>query len=271
MSAYYSACFCTTSIVPYRSLLPPPQLTASPKSMALIAFLSPPSGSTLVTAAKREAHVIDTLPTLLSAYETFDASELTDTVVVSNSFWSSLSSKLPALIFAEVLASVTFLVITSILISQGRFLLDVTSNNNTSKKTPRSELSIDLSKLLLCIAIDVLGSANEAIPVVGEVVDVIYAPIAALLLRQLFQGSNVVFLLEFVEEILPFTDVLPLATICWVVESFFGSSGFAQILRIGDYSPEKTMRFKKMPKDVQDAVIIQSQQKDMKQIDEPSN
>ena len=70
-------------------------------------------------------------------------------------------------------------------------------------------------------------------------VDVVYAPIAALLLRQLFAGSNIVFLLEFTEEILPFTDVLPLATICWVVESFFGSGSLARALRIGEFAPDR--------------------------------
>lgn len=65
--------------------------------------------------------------------------------------------------------------------------------------------------------------------------DVIYAPIAALTLRSLFQGSNVVFALEFAEEFLPLTDVLPLATICWIVETFYGDSKFAQTLQIGVY------------------------------------
>ena len=64
-----------------------------------------------------------------------------------------------------------------------------------------------------------------------------YAPVAALALRTIFQGSNVVFALEFVEEILPFTDILPLATICWVVETYFGDSDVAKTLQIGVYGP----------------------------------
>ena len=67
----------------------------------------------------------------------------------------------------------------------------------------------------------------------------IYAPIAALLLRQLFSGSNIIFLLEFTEEILPFTDVLPLATICWIVESFFGEGNLARALKIGEFAPDR--------------------------------
>lgn len=190
------------------------------------------------------------VPTLVTSFNIFNGSELTDTVVVSNSFWSTLSSKLPALLLAEVLASLAFVAIASILIAQGKFLLDVTSNNNVPKKSlTDKEVPVDFSKLLICIVIDILGSANEAIPVVGEIVDVLYAPMAALLLRQMFQGSNVVFLLEFVEEILPFTDILPLATICWTIETFFGSGNLAKALRIGDFAPNNAIPYKKTPND----------------------
>ena len=45
------------------------------------------------------------------------------------------------------------------------------------------------------------------------------------------------FALEFAEEILPLTDILPLATICWVVETYFGDSDIARILQVGVYGP----------------------------------
>ena len=145
-------------------------------------------------------------------------------------------------------------------------------------------MTIDMTKLLICIAIDTLGSANEAIPIVGEVMDVFYAPIAALLLRQLFQGSNVVLLLEFVEEILPFTDVLPLATICWVIETFFSGGDIARVLRIGDFGNEQMMKMRTeiqfndddtiIPREtrkessVKDAVVVEAIRKDKKLLDE---
>ena len=75
-----------------------------------------------------------------------------------------------------------------------------------------SPANVDFGKLLLCIVIDVIGSASELVPVLGEVTDVVWAPIAGLALRSLF-GSNILFALEFAEEILPFTDILPLATL----------------------------------------------------------
>lgn len=196
-----------------------------------------------------------TLPTILTSVKVFDGSEITNAVVVSDKFWTELSSQLPYLLLAQLLAAFVFVVIASLVTAQGKFILDQAASDNSdniqsTKTKSRNKAQfrraneppppqLDFTKLLFCICIDIVGSANEVIPLVGELVDVIYAPIAALLLRQLFSGSNVVFLLEFTEEILPFTDVLPLATICWVVESFFSSGNLARALRIGEYAPDR--------------------------------
>ncbi len=187
---------------------------------------------------------LSSISSLITSVNYFDGSEISNPVVVSNTFWSTLSSKLPALLLAEVLASLTFVVIASFVAAQGKFIIDRVASNTRSEAQTKgfstsSLPSLDFTKLLLCIIIDIIGSANEAIPLVGELVDVVYAPIAALFLRQLFSGSNVIFLLEFAEEILPFTDVLPLATICWVVESFFGGGSLARLLRVGEFAPDK--------------------------------
>jgi hypothetical protein len=92
----------------------------------------------------------------------------------------------------------------------------------------------DFLKLALCIAIDVIGSSSEVVPIFGSLTDVVWAPIAGYALRSLY-GSNVLFALEFTEEILPFTDILPLATVCWVVNTFFGDSDLAKLLQLGSY------------------------------------
>jgi hypothetical protein len=200
---------------------------------------------------------MSSLPTFLASVQIFDGSKITDAVVVSNRFWSTLSSKLPYLFLAQLFASVIFVVMVSSVTAQGKSILnramvfdDDDDDDDDSKTSKREKAQFwkanyppvptpDFTKLILCICIDIVGSANEAIPLVGELVDLVYAPIAALLLRQLFAGSNIVFLLEFTEEILPFTDVLPLATICWVVESFFATGKLAQALKIGEYSSDR--------------------------------
>jgi len=198
---------------------------------------------------------ISTLPTMVTcAVPVFDGSQIANEVIVSNNYWSTLVSKLPYIIAAEMLAAVIFIAIVSIITSKGKYIFDQVSNNDNDiiQSTSRQGLNnqfrkandppprqLDFAKLLLCICIDILGSANEAIPLVGELVDVVYAPIAALLLRQLFSGSNIVALLEFTEEILPFTDILPLATICWICEAFFENSSLARVLRIGEFAPDR--------------------------------
>lgn len=99
------------------------------------------------------------------------------------------------------------------------------------------DINIDIPKLFICLTIDTLGTSSEFIPFVGEITDLAYAPFASLLFKNyLFPGSNVVFALEFVEEILPFTDILPLATICWVVDTFFRDSDLAKLLQLGEFS-----------------------------------
>lgn len=196
---------------------------------------------------------VPALSTLLTSVEVFDGSEIADAVVRSDAFWSTLSAKLPYVLLAQLLASIAFVAIASVATAQGKFLLDVVSSPDEGEEAARAKrkgaatkfrraddpppLPLDFAKLLLCLLIDALGSANEVVPLAGELVDAVYAPMAALALRQLFSGSNVVLLLEFLEEILPFTDVLPLATICWVVESFFADGQLAQILRIGEFAP----------------------------------
>lgn len=187
------------------------------------------------------------LPTsLLTALETFDGSGV-DPVVVSNTFWSSLGSKFVSLLIGQVLATIVFTIVVSIAASQMSGVVDRFTTGVVEKilGPPPKKLrmpppndgassAIDLQKLAICIAIDVLGASSELIPVVGELTDVVYAPLAATLLRSLY-GSNVVFLLEFGDEILPFTDIIPIATICWVVDTLAPSSGLARLLQLGDY------------------------------------
>ena len=74
----------------------------------------------------------------------------------------------------------------------------------------------------------------------GEITDVVWAPIAAYLVRKQFNNSNVVFVLEFAEEFLPLTDLLPLATFCWLIETYYRESDIAKVLRIGSYGSPST-------------------------------
>ena len=176
------------------------------------------------------------MPTLLTAVDTFDGSQIVDPVVVSNAFWGGLKGKIISVIIGQLLATIAFTALTSAVASQlpkigetvgGLFgdgkarseaadfaAKSVEVSMEKGSQARESGVSPDFGKLLLCILIDIVGTSSELLPVLGEVTDVAWAPVAALGLRSLFQ-SNTVFALEFAEEILPFTDVVPLATICW--------------------------------------------------------
>ena len=221
------------------------------------------------TAAEALAGLDST--SFLQAIDTFDGSTIADhPVVVSGVFWSSLKTKILSVILGQFLASLVFGILAYFLSSQLNKLGDYFSKNvfrddndndnlknvegstrtrtrtrtmninSTPNMSPNMSptIPIDIPKLILCLIIDILGTSSELLPIIGEITDIAYAPIAALALRSLFKGSNVVFALEFIEEILPLTDILPLATICWVVETYFGDSDLARTLQIGVYSPD---------------------------------
>ncbi|KAG8464693.1 hypothetical protein KFE25_010061 [Diacronema lutheri] len=86
-------------------------------------------------------------------------------------------------------------------------------------------------KLIPCVLIDLGGDASYALPFVGDIGDVTWAPTSALLLKQLF-GSNAIAGVDFVKEILPFTDIIPVATIAWTLETFAPDSAAAKALGI---------------------------------------
>ena len=181
---------------------------------------------------------------ILTAVDVFDGSSIVDPVVVSDVFWTSLKAKIIAVIIGQALAGIAFAIFSSFLASQisqmGDFVSKQIFKSSSPSPSPTSNdrnqqrefikasqqqqqqqqgvttVNADFGKLLLCLAVDIIGSSSELIPVLGEFTDVIYAPIAATILRSIYGGSNVIFALEFAEEILPFTDILPLATIWYV-------------------------------------------------------
>jgi len=179
----------------------------------------------------------------LMGMEIFDGSTIVDPVVVSDVFWTSLRGKIIAVIIGQFLATIVFGAISWFIASQvqgmsnavtNAFLSNININKAatlptpgtfrkatdipgfTSTTTTNNKITPDLGKLLICLTIDIVGSSSEVLPIVGEVIDVVYAPLAATVLRNLYGSNNILFGLEFAEEILPFTDILPLATIWYV-------------------------------------------------------
>jgi hypothetical protein len=73
-------------------------------------------------------------------------------------------------------------------------------------------------KLLMGLLFDGIGMLSFTIPLVGDFTDVIWAPLAGFLMTYMYKGrvGKVAGILTFVEEILPFTDIIPSFTLTWI-------------------------------------------------------
>lgn len=71
--------------------------------------------------------------------------------------------------------------------------------------------------LAFCILMDAIGYATFLLPVVGELGDIIWAPVSALIFYRTFGGWKGAFggLFNFIEELLPGLDFIPSFTIMW--------------------------------------------------------
>jgi hypothetical protein len=76
--------------------------------------------------------------------------------------------------------------------------------------------------LIFCIVMDLIGYATYAIPFFGEIADIIWAPLSAMIFFVSFGGWKGVLggLGNFIEELLPGTDFIPSFTIMWFLQSY---------------------------------------------------
>ena len=76
--------------------------------------------------------------------------------------------------------------------------------------------------LIFCILMDIIGYATFALPGIGELGDIIWAPISAIIFFKTFGGWKGAFggVFSFVEEILPGTDFIPTFTIVWLWQRY---------------------------------------------------
>jgi hypothetical protein len=84
---------------------------------------------------------------------------------------------------------------------------------NMTKKEPL------VPNIFLCILFDMIGMASHFIPAMGEFGDIVWAPISGFLFFMLFGGrlGRIGGVLNFLEEIIPFTDIIPSFTIAWFI------------------------------------------------------
>jgi hypothetical protein len=75
-----------------------------------------------------------------------------------------------------------------------------------------------INKFLLGLLFDGVGMMSFVIPGIGEFSDVVWAPLAGLIMTKMYAGrvGKVAGVLTFLEEIIPFTDVIPSFTLTWI-------------------------------------------------------
>jgi hypothetical protein len=78
--------------------------------------------------------------------------------------------------------------------------------------------SLKKRNLLLGLVFDGIGMLSFTVPVIGEFSDVIWAPIAAYLMTRMYPGTvgKVGGVVAFLEEVIPFTDIIPSFTFTWI-------------------------------------------------------
>jgi hypothetical protein len=76
--------------------------------------------------------------------------------------------------------------------------------------------------LMSSLAIDALGMATYLIPALGETADLVLAPIISILIYAVHK-TTIGAIAGFLEEIIPFTDIIPSATIIWAYRYIFKS------------------------------------------------
>ena len=83
----------------------------------------------------------------------------------------------------------------------------------------KEEKKLFLPNIGICILMDLVGMLSYALPAIGETFDLVWAPISGLVFYKLFGGRLGIIggVLDFLEEILPFTDVIPSFTIAWFI------------------------------------------------------
>ena len=71
----------------------------------------------------------------------------------------------------------------------------------------------------ICIIMDVIGMASYILPAMAEFTDIVWAPISGYIFYKLFGGRLGLIggVLDFLEEIIPFTDIIPSFTIAWFI------------------------------------------------------
>ena len=79
-----------------------------------------------------------------------------------------------------------------------------------------------MPSLVLCLLFDFIGYASYAVPFFGEFMDVLWAPVSAIIFWKMFGFRKGFFggVFSFLEELAPGLDFIPTFTINWLLVYF---------------------------------------------------
>lgn len=89
-------------------------------------------------------------------------------------------------------------------------------------------------KLALSLLFDAIGMLSFVIPVIGEFSDVVWAPIAALLMTKMYKGftGKIGGMVALVEELIPGLDIIPTFTLTWIYQYVLKSSRVKDVIEV---------------------------------------
>lgn len=167
---------------------------------------------------------------------------------MQSSFFHSLSFRLIGSLIGNLLAASVFAYIS---LSASNIFKEKIMNKEKKDSPKLESFPLDETKsskiitseawlkLFACIFIDFIGDTSYLLPGIGEAEDLIWAPISAFVISKLFD-SNFLTVLEFSKEILPGSDVIPVATLAWLLENVFESSSLASFFNLSKRLKNKT-------------------------------
>ncbi len=91
------------------------------------------------------------------------------------------------------------------------------------------------TSLLFCLAMDAVGYATYALPVLGEFGDIVWAPVSAFIFFKTFGGWKGAFgsAFNFVEELLPGFDFIPSFTLMWAWNYLGAKKNNNPVVKVG--------------------------------------
>lgn len=91
--------------------------------------------------------------------------------------------------------------------------------NNMKISYPENTQPKPLPHLATCILLDAVGMLSFSLPFIGEFSDAVWAPLSGLIYYRMFGGRMGIMggMFSFLEEILPFTDIIPTFTLSWLL------------------------------------------------------